>query len=368
MARATSPPFRHPRLSSGRGRGARSNHTGRYEANEREKVDDGWAAPQPSPSKTQVHVEKARRIITYNDSLNVGFDRSINPYRGCEHGCIYCFARPTHAYMGLSPGLDFEKELFVKPGAGEMLARELSAKRYKVRAIAIGTNTDPYQPIEKQFCMMRDILEVLQRFQHPVSILTKSALIVRDTDLLVSMAERGLARALLSVTTLDKGLARAMEPRASRPDKRLEAITRLSEAGIPTGVVHGPMIPGLNDHELEGLMEAAREAGARFATYTPLRLPQEVAGLFQEWLETFAPNHASKVLRHLREMNGGKLYDPYWSREAGPKGPYSQLLKARFAKAWRRLGFVNAPLLRTDLFKVPAPSGSTLQGDLFSNV
>ncbi len=365
MARAASPPFRRPRPSTGRGRGARSNQTGRYEAAATERVDDGWADTPPEDVKTRTHLERARRIITYNDSLNVGFDRSINPYRGCEHGCIYCFARPTHAYMGLSPGLDFETELFVKPGAGEMLARELSAKAYKIRPIAIGTNTDPYQPIEKSLRTMRDILGVLTRFNHPVSILTKSALILRDIDLFGPMAERRLARAMLSVTTLDNGLARAMEPRATRPDKRLEAITQLKDAGIPTGVVHGPMIPGLNDHELESLMETARDAGATYAAYTILRLPQEVADLFQEWLEAFAPNHAPKVLRHLREMNGGELYDPYWSREAGPKGAYGQLIQKRFAKAWRRLGFREMPILRADLFRVPPPQGTGAQGELF---
>ncbi len=326
-------------------------------------MDDGWSDEPPPEHKTDVQREVARRIITYNDSPYVGFDRSINPYRGCEHGCIYCFARPTHAYLGLSPGLDFETKLFAKPNAATLLRKELSAKKYQVAPIAIGTNTDPYQPIEKRLRIMRSVLEVLAAFQHPVSILTKSDLILRDLDILAPMAEMGLARAMLSITTQDGKLARAMEPRAPRPDKRFAALEGLAAAGIPTGVVHGPMIPGLSDHELEPLMTRAKEAGATYAAFTILRLPQEVGPLFEEWLETFAPNHAGRVLRHLREMNGGRIYDAQWSRALEPRGTFSLLLHQRFGAAYRRLGFDEMPPLRTDLFAVPKTPDP--QRDLF---
>jgi DNA repair photolyase len=363
MARAAPPSFKPPRPSAGRGRGARSNETGRYEREQREAVDDGWADEAPTSPDTQVQLEPARRIVTYNDSPYVGFDRSINPYRGCEHGCIYCFARPTHAFMGLSPGVDFESRLFAKPNAPDLLRRELSSSRYKIRPIAIGTNTDPYQPIERRFRIMRGVLKVLDAFNHPVSILTKSDLILRDLDILGPMAARGLARAMVSITTLDPRLARAMEPRVPRPEKRLAAIEGLAGAGIPTGTMQGPMIPGLSDHELETLMERSRSAGAGYAAYTLLRLPQEVAPLFEEWLQTFAPNHATRVLRHIREMNGGRLYDVNWSRGDGPKNPYALLVKQRFETAYRRLGVRELPPLRTDLFAPPAVPSQ--QGDLF---
>ncbi|WOI53756.1 PA0069 family radical SAM protein [Parvularcula sp. LCG005] len=363
MARAASPPFRPTLPPQGRGRGARSNQTGRYEKDVREQIDDGWTDEMPPDPRTTVQLDPVRRIITYNESPYVGFDRSINPYRGCEHGCIYCFARPTHAYLGLSPGLDFETRLFARPGAADHLRRELSAARYKIAPIAIGTNTDPYQPVERKFRVMRSVLEVLSAFNHPVSVLTKSDLIMRDIDVLSGMAQRGLARAMVSVTTLDRRLARAMEPRCPRPDRRLLAIKALSEAGIPTGIMLGPMIPGLSDHELDALMEEGRAHGAVYAAYTILRLPQEVAPLFQEWLEAFAPNHARKVMNHIREMNDGKIYDVNWSRAEGPRGAYAHLLKQRFDAAWRRHGYREMPRLRTDRFAVPrAPSD---QGDLF---
>ena len=363
MARAAPRPFVPTRPSEGRGRGARSNRTGRYETDLRERADDGWSDEAPAEAVTRTEVLPARRIVTYNDSPFVGFDRSINPYRGCEHGCSYCFARPTHAYLGLSPGLDFEARLFVKPDAARLLRRELSAKRYQVRPIAIGTNTDPYQPIERQHRVMREVLEVLAEFRHPVSILTKSDLVLRDLDLIAPMAKDGLARVMLSITTLDAKLARAMEPRAPRPDKRLEAVRVLALADVPTGTVHGPMIPGLSDHELERLMEAASDCGAAYAAYTLLRLPQEVAGLFEEWLEAHAPNHKARVLRHLRDLNGGRIYDPRWSRAEEPRGLIAQLLSQRFARAYRRLGFTAMPSLRCDRFAVPSAPSS--QAELF---
>ncbi|WP_036766708.1 PA0069 family radical SAM protein [Parvularcula oceani] len=353
MARVASSPFVSSRSSTGRGRGARSNATGRFERLQREAFDDGWTDDAPEEHRTEVTQEPARKIVTFNDSPYVGFDRSINPYRGCEHGCVYCFARPTHAYLGLSAGLDFETRLFAKPNAATLLRKELSNRRYEVRPIAIGTNTDPYQPIERRHRVMREVLEVLAEFRHPVSILTKSDLVLRDLDLLAPMAAQGLARVMLSITTLDGRLARAMEPRAPRPDKRLEAVRVLAKAGVPTGTVHGPMIPGLSDSELESLMEASAERGATYAAYTVLRLPLEVADLFEEWLETFAPNRKDRVLRHLRDMNGGRIYDAQWSRAEEPRSVYARLIRERFAAAYRRLRFEEMPSLRTDLFAVP---------------
>lgn len=255
--------------------------------------------------------------------------------------------------MGLSPGLDFETKLFAKPAAASLLRRELSSVRYQIRPIAIGTNTDPYQPIERRLRIMRQVLEVLQEFNHPVSILTKSDLILRDLDILGPMAERGLTRAMVSVTTLNPKLARAMEPRVPRPDKRIAAIKRLVEAGIPTGVMHGPLIPGLSDMELDRLMATAREAGAQYAAYAVLRLPQEVAPLFEEWLRAFTPDRADKVLNMIREMNGGRIYDANWSRVKGHKGAYAALLHQRYQAAWRKNQMDEMPPLRTDLFRVP---------------
>ncbi|MBB4658615.1 DNA repair photolyase [Parvularcula dongshanensis] len=349
-----SPPFLPSKPSAGRGRGARSNASGRFERIAYEGFDDGWSDEAPEEHKTSVQEEPARKIVTFNDSPYVGFDRSINPYRGCEHGCSYCFARPTHAYLGLSPGLDFETRLFAKPNAAALLRRELSNSRYEVRPIAIGTNTDPYQPIERRYRVMREVLEVLHEFSHPVSILTKSDLVLRDLDLLAPMARDGLARVMLSITTLDGKLARAMEPRAPRPGLRLEAVRVLAKAGVPTGTVHGPMIPGLSDHELEALMEEAAARGATYAAYTILRLPLEVADLFEEWLETFAPNHKSRVLNHLREMNGGRTYDVAWSRAEEPRSTVAQLMRARFRNAYRRLGFTEMPDLDCSRFSPPA--------------
>jgi len=322
-----------------KGRGARSNISGRYEKLARESVDDGWDAEPDPASKTEVTLEAPKTIINYVSSPFVGFDRSINPYRGCEHGCIYCFARPTHAYYGLSAGLDFETKIFAKPNAAVLLDRELSAKNYKPRHIAIGTNTDPYQPAERKHRIMRGILSTLANFNHPVSILTKSALIERDVDLLAPMAEAGIVKAMLSVTTLDPKLARAMEPRASTPSKRLRAIKALKDAGVPVGVMTAPIIPGLNDHEMEDLLEAAKEAGAEWAGYTIIRMPLEIADLFREWLESARPDRAARVMRHIREMNGGRDYDVEWSRSKAPRSVVAKLIGQRFEKAVRRLNF-----------------------------
>ncbi len=342
--------------AKGKGRGARSNASGRYEKDQREALDDGWDPGEDLPPlRTDVTLEKPKKIITYNSSPYVGFDRSINPYRGCEHGCIYCFARPTHAYVGLSPGLDFESKLFAKPSAARLLEKELSNKNYRPQVIAMGTNTDPYQPIERKFQIMRGILSVFSKFNHPVTILTKSQNITRDIDILAPMAAKNLTRAMVSITTEDKALARSMEPRATGPKGRFEAIRRLTDAGIKTGVMTAPMIPGLNDDEMESILEKAAEAGATFSGYTVLRMPLEVSPLFQEWLETFAPSRAKRIMRHIRDINGGKDYDPHWSRGGEVKSPYAQLIAQRHARARDRLRLDRDPgPLDLSLFRVPA--------------
>jgi DNA repair photolyase len=291
----------------------------------------------------------------------VPFDRSINPYRGCEHGCIYCFARPTHSFLGLSPGLDFETRLTAKPDAPKVLAAELAKRGYRPVPIAMGTNTDPYQPIEKKFGIMRGILGVLRDFGHPVTILTKSALIERDADLLGAMGEARIAQAGLSVTTLDRKLARAMEPRAAAPERRLLAIRRLTDAGCPMRVSIGPVIPGLNDHEIEALLEAAKDAGARGAGYVVLRLPREVGPLFRDWLEAHYPDRAKRVMGLVREMHGGKDYDPQWGKRMKGEGVIAELVGRRFAAATARLGLDQPlPKLRTDLFRVSRGGGQQL--------
>jgi DNA repair photolyase len=344
-----------------RARGAALNMAGRFERFGRVAVDDGWEIEEEArPVRTEVAIERPRSIIARNQSPDVPFDRSINPYRGCEHGCVYCFARPTHAFLGLSPGLDFETRLTAKPDAAKVLAAELSRKGYLPRTIAMGTNTDPYQPIEKKLGIMRSVLEVLRDYRHPVAVLTKGALIERDADLLGEMAAMGIAAAGLSVTTLDRGLARAMEPRAAAPERRLLAIRRLTEAGVPMRVSIGPMIPGLNDHELEALLAAAREAGAREAGYVVLRLPREVGPLFQAWLEERYPNRARRVMALVREMHGGRDYDPQWGKRMKGEGVVAQLIARRFAAAKARLGYGALPRLRTDRFRVPPRAGDQL--------
>ncbi|MBB3930596.1 DNA repair photolyase [Kaistia hirudinis] len=341
-----------------RGRGAQSNKSGRFERLQAETFDDGWESlDELPPFKTEVQAEKARVIITRNDSPDIGFDRSINPYRGCEHGCSYCFARPTHSYMGLSAGLDFESKLFYKPDAARMLEKELSAPGYKPRTIAIGTNTDPYQPIERQHRLMREILEVLERFNHPVGIVTKSALVLRDADILGRMAERGLAKVALSVTTLDRKLARAMEPRAATPDRRLDAIRGLADVGVPVGVLVAPIIPALNDAEIERILDSAVAAGANEAGYVLLRLPLEVNDIFKEWLLRHYPDRYRHVLSVLRSMRGGKDYDSEFGKRQRGDGPYAWQIGRRFEIATKRLGLNRRHLkLRTDLFSPPADS------------
>ena len=345
-----------------RGRSAGINPSGRFEPLKRDVFDDGWESLEELPAlKTEVQVEKPKAIITRNSSPDISFDRSINPYRGCEHGCVYCFARPTHAYMGLSPGLDFETRLFAKPDAARLLERELGAKGYVARTIAIGTNTDPYQPIERKYRIMRDILEVLDRHNHPVGIVTKSALVMRDIDILSRMAERGLAKVALSVTTLDRKLARTMEPRASTPAKRLEAIRALAEAGVPAAVMAAPVIPGLNDHEVERILDSAHAAGAHEAGYILLRLPLEVSPVFKDWLLRHYPDSYRHVLSLIRSMRDGKDYDSEWGKRMRGTGPYAWQIGRRFEIAARRIGFATEKKrLRTDLFTPPKASDAQL--------
>lgn len=335
-----------------RGRSAGINPSGRFEPVSRHVFDDGWSSLEELPPfKTEVQVEKPRTIITRNESPDISFDRSINPYRGCEHGCVYCFARPTHSFMGLSPGLDFESKLFAKPDAARLLDKELSKDGYQPRTIAIGTNTDPYQPIEKQYRIMREILEVLEARGHPVGIVTKSALVVRDIDILSRMAERGLAKVALSVTTLDRMLARTMEPRASTPTKRLEAIRQLSDAGIPASVMVAPIIPGLTDQEMERILDSAHHAGAREAGYVVLRLPLEVSPIFKDWLLRHYPDRYRHVMSLVRSMRDGKDYDSEWGKRMKGAGPYAWQIGRRFEITAKRLG-LNAErrTLRTDQF------------------
>jgi len=345
-----------------RGRSAGINPSGRFEPVSRHVFDDGWnSLEELPPFKTEVQVEKPRTIITRNESPDISFDRSINPYRGCEHGCVYCFARPTHAFMGLSPGLDFESKLFAKPDAARMLDKELSKPGYQPRTIAIGTNTDPYQPIEKQYRIMREILEVLEARGHPVGIVTKSALVTRDIDILSRMAERGLAKVALSVTTLDRMLARTMEPRASTPTKRLEAIRQLSDAGIPASVMVAPIIPGLTDPEMERILDSARAAGAREAGYVILRLPLEVAPIFKDWLLRHYPDRYRHVMSLIRSMRDGKDYDSEWGKRMKGAGPYAWQIGRRFEITAKRLG-LNAERrqLRTDQFIAAANAAEQL--------
>jgi DNA repair photolyase len=349
-----------------RGRGAQTNASGRFESLAREAFDDGWTDEDEAPGqlKTEVTPERAKVIITRNSSPDVGFDRSINPYRGCEHGCIYCYARPSHAYVGLSPGLDFESRIFFKPDAGRLLAGELSRRGYAPRTIHIGGNTDPYQPQEKRLRVTRGILETLSRFQHPFSIITKSALILRDADLIGPMGDARLARAAVSVTTLDRALARVMEPRAATPEKRIAAIRGLAGAGCPVTVMFAPVIPGLNDHELEGVLQRAAEAGAVSAGYVVLRLPLEIKDLFREWLEAARPDRAARVMSLVRQMRHGRDYDMRWGERMKGDGPIADLISTRFAAARRRYGLeqVIPPL---DLTRFQVPAKETGQLDLF---
>ena len=347
-----------------KGRGAGSNESGRFETEKRVPFDDGWGSSEEEPARlaTTLSVDATRTIIARNDSPDIGFDRSINPYRGCEHGCIYCYARPSHAYLGLSPGLDFETRIFYKPNAAALLRDELRKKGYVCRPMTLGSNTDPYQPAERKLGVTRSILEVLREFHHPVTIVTKGALIQRDIDILSDMAKEKLAVVTLSVTTLDRDLARIMEPRAATPERRIETIAALSKAGVPTGVLSAPMIPALNDREMEAILARAREAGASVAGYTLLRLPLELKALFKEWLETHEPKKASHVLSLVAQCHGGKIYDSAWSKRMVGGGPYAEMLAARFDRACRKLGYSPRAthMLDTSRFHPPAQKGDQL--------
>ncbi|HVB18612.1 MAG TPA: PA0069 family radical SAM protein [Stellaceae bacterium] len=347
-----------------KGRGAASNATGRFESEQRVAFDDGWGSAEVEPPRvaTTLAVDATRTIIARNDSPDIGFDRSINPYRGCEHGCIYCYARPSHAYLGLSPGLDFETRIFYKPQAAALLRAELSKKGYACRPIALGSNTDPYQPAERRLGITRAILDVLREFRHPVTIVTKGALIQRDIDILGDMARDRLAVVTVSVTTLDRDLARHMEPRAATPERRLETIAALAAAGVPTGVLAAPMIPALNDSEMEEILARAYDAGARVAGYTLLRLPLELKALFKEWLEEYRPQKAAHVLSLVAQCHGGRIYDSAWSKRMTGAGPYAEMLAARFDRACRRIGFAprSTGSLDTTRFRPPPQKGDQL--------
>ena len=345
-----------------RGRASAINPAGRFETSSRHLFDDGWQTlDELPPFKTDVTAESPRSIIARNESPDLPFDRSINPYRGCEHGCVYCFARPTHSYMGLSAGLDFETKLFAKPNAAKLLRKELASKDYQVKSMAMGTNTDPYQPIEKQWRVTREILEVLEECNHPVGIVTKSALITRDIDILSRMAAKGLARVAISVTSLDRKLSRAMEPRAATPALRLDTIRQLSDAGIPTSVMVAPVIPALTDHEMERILDAAKANGAQDAGYILLRLPHEVSGLFKEWLLRHYPDRYTHVLSLMRSMRGGKDYKAEFGTRMRGVGPYAWQLGRRFDLASRKIGLKSMRMsLRTDLFTPPQLEGAQL--------
>lgn len=338
-----------------RGRGTRHNPDNRFHRLAREDIDDGWQnLEQPlEPLTTYLAKDTSRTLISYNQSPDVPFDRSINPYRGCEHGCVYCFARPTHAWLDLSPGLDFETHLFYKQDAAALLRKELSHSRYRCAPIALGINTDAYQPVERRQGITREILQVLSDFQHPCTIVTKSALIERDLDLLVPMASAGLVQVMYSVTTLDNELARSLEPRAAAPHRRLASIRRLSEAGVPVGVLVAPVIPALNDAELERILDASREAGAQAAGYVLLRLPHEVKELFRDWLQAHAPLKAKHVMSLIQQSRGGEDYQAEFGTRMRGTGVFAELLAQRFRVAHRRLGFSSLQALDTDRFRVP---------------
>ncbi|MEZ5995283.1 MAG: PA0069 family radical SAM protein [Hyphomonadaceae bacterium] len=346
-----------------RGRGARTNASGRYERFSREAFDDGWADQDVAPLETIVTPELAKSIISTNQSPDISFDQSINPYRGCEHGCVYCYARPNHAYVGLSPGLDFETKLFVKTNAAELLEQAFAKPGYRPRTIMLGGVTDIYQPIERGYAVTRSILEVMERWRHPVALITKSQLVMRDIDILARLAQRGLAKAAISVTTLDRRIVRVMEPRAAAPHRRIEAIRLLSEAGVPTTVMVAPIVPAINDSEIEAILEACAQAGASAAGYVALRLPHEIKTLFREWLAEHFPDRAARVMALVRQMRGGRDYDPEWSKRQRGEGPYARLIAGRFARACRSLG-LDRPRLALDHTQFRPPFRD--QADLFS--
>ena len=341
-----------------KGRGAVTNPASRFDTQVGRAADDGWSFLTGDeltlpPLETVLERDHSRSAIAWNDSPDIGFDRAVNPYRGCEHGCIYCYARPSHAYLGYSPGLDFETRIAFKPDVAALLEKELSKPGYKPAMLALGSNTDPYQPVERTLRLTRSVLEVLEKFQHPVSIVTKSVGVLQDIDILQRMAAKNLGRVWLSVTTLDPVLARIMEPRASTPARRLQAIAALNQAGVPAAVLAAPMIPGLNDAELERIMEAARRAGARHAAYVLLRLPHELRDMFTAWLNEHVPDRARRVLSMIRETRAGKLNDSEFGTRFKGQGPYADLLAQRFDRARRQHGFGGRESLDTSQFRVP---------------
>lgn len=349
------------------GRGARSNASGRYERFALEAFDDGWSADEVRPLETIVTPETAKSIISSNQSPDVSFERSINPYRGCEHGCIYCYARPNHAYVGLSPGLDFETKLFVKANAVELLEQEFCKAQYRPRTIMLGGVTDVYQPIERGYGITRAILETMEKWRHPVALITKSQLVIRDVDVLARLAERGLTKAAISVTTLNRRIARVMEPRAAAPHRRIEAIRILSEAGVPVTVMVAPIVPAINDGEIEAILEECAKAGAKAAGYVVLRLPLEIKDLFREWLAQHFPDRATRVMALVRSMRNGRDYDPEWGKRQKGEGPYARLIADRFTLACRRLG-LDKPKLPLDTTQFRRPLGIAGQADLFDSI
>jgi DNA repair photolyase len=350
-----------------KGRGSAANPEGRYIVSRHEAEHDGWFVDgEPAaPPRTTVTAETARSIVSYNDSPDLGFDRSINPYRGCEHGCSYCYARPSHSYLELSPGLDFETRLFAKQNAPELLRAALARPGYSPQPISLGANTDPYQPIEREWRLTRQLIEVLAECSHPFTIVTKNALVERDLDLLAPLAARRLVKVYLSVTTLDNRLAARMEPRASAPRRRVEAIARLHAAGVPVGILVAPVIPMLNDPELEAILEACRDAGAQSAAYVLLRMPHEMAQLFEDWLRMHYPQRADHILSLMRQLHGGKAYDARFGRRQTGAGPFAQLLQRRFALAHQRLGYADVQEAPLDLARFRAPRPASPQGELF---
>jgi len=363
----------HPPNSPLKGRGALSNPEGRFETTRHVVEDDGWSQPvdpaqaddaKPRPATT-VSVERARSIISRNDSPDVPFEQSINPYRGCEHGCIYCFARPSHAYLNLSAGLDFETRLFAKTNAAEQLAKELCKPGYRCTPINLGANTDPYQPVERRYRITRDILEVLSRAEHPCTIVTKNALVERDLDILVPMAQRQLVHVFVSCSHLDNHLAAKLEPRASAPHRRIKAIKTLNDAGVPCGVLVAPIIPALNDRDMEHVLEAAAAAGAKVAGYTTLRLPHELKQLFREWLAAQVPQRAEHVMSLVRQINGGRDYDSDFRTRMRGQGEFARLIARRFEVACAKFGYTRRGGLKLDCSRFVPPRPASPQGELF---
>jgi DNA repair photolyase len=353
------PPVAEPPTPTRKGRGAAINPPNRFDRQEQAPFDDGWATlaadfAELPPLPTTLTRDASRSVISYNQSPDLGFDRAVNPYRGCEHGCVYCYARPTHAYLGYSPGLDFETKLLFKPDVAELLEKELRKPGYVARPMALGSNTDPYQPVERTLKLTRAVLGVLDRFSHPLSIVTKSAGVVRDLDILRDMARRNLVRVWISVTTLDVALARRMEPRAPAPVRRLQAVEQLARAGVPVGVLAAPMIPGLNDTELEKILEASAKAGARTAGYVLLRLPHELKQIFEDWLHRHFPERARHVLELVRETRAGALNDAKYGQRMSGTGAYADLLARRFDRAARQFGLQDRPELDCTAFTPPA--------------